>query len=56
MKTTNWQFIIEANWYAYKGEHWFDPEKKMRFMRYRGVVFKWNQYREHWERYEEEVV
>lgn len=30
---------IEANMQPWKGKQWYDPEKKMRFLEYRGHVF-----------------
>ena len=47
-------FLVEANMLSYNGKHWFDPEKKARFMLYRGVTFIWHPYREIWLYYEEE--
>ena len=54
MKPTDWG-VVAANLYGYKGKHWLDKEKKMRFMEFCGEVFKWNPKRERWERYEEEI-
>ena len=40
---------IEANMYAWHGKHWVDREKKVRYMVYRGVLFRWNPDSELWE-------
>lgn len=40
---------IEANMFKWNGKHFIDHEKKIRFMFYRGFLFKWNPDIELWE-------
>lgn len=44
---------VEANMYSHNGEHWANPEKKERYMRYKGEWFLWDAEREIWNFYDE---